>query len=86
MKLVYQYIAILFNFSTSLNHLHPLQVKNCDSNSRLVVDEDDYGKLRLERVKMEQITRIDQHYVISLRYVNLANLMHISQSDLFEMK
>ena len=23
------------------NHLHPLQVENCDSNSRLVVDEDD---------------------------------------------
>ena len=25
------------------NHLHPLQVENCDSNSRLVVDEDDNG-------------------------------------------
>ena len=32
------------------NHLHPLQVENCDSNSRLVVDEDDYCKFRLERV------------------------------------
>ena len=32
------------------NHLHLLQVENCDSNSRLVVDEDDNGKLRLERV------------------------------------
>ena len=29
----------------------PLQVENCDSNSRLVVDEDDNGKLLLERVK-----------------------------------
>ena len=29
-------------------HLHPLQVENCDSNSRLVVDEDDNGKFRLE--------------------------------------
>ena len=27
----------------------PLQVENCDSNSRLVVDEDDNGKLRPER-------------------------------------
>ena len=41
MKLVYQYIAIFFTFSPTLNHLHPLQVENCDSNSRLVVDEDD---------------------------------------------
>ena len=51
MKLVYQYMAIFFNFQTTSNHLHPLQVENCDSNSRLVVDEDDTGKFRLERVK-----------------------------------
>ena len=50
-KLVYQYIAIFFNFSPISSHLHPLQVENCDSNWRLVVDEDDNGKLRLERVK-----------------------------------
>ena len=50
MKLVHQYIAIFVNFSLTSNHFHPLQVENCDSNSRLVVDEDDYGKLRLERV------------------------------------
>ena len=43
-------MAIFFNFSLASNHLHPLQVKNCDSNSRLVVDEDDNGKVRLERV------------------------------------
>ena len=51
MKLVYQYMAIIINFSPTSNHLHPLQVENCDSNSRLVVDEDDNGKFRLERVK-----------------------------------
>ena len=50
MKLVYQYMAIFLNFSTTPNQLHPLQVENCDSNSRLVVDEDDNGKFRLERV------------------------------------
>ena len=50
MKLVHQYMAIFFNFSLTSNHLHPLQVENCDSNSRLVVDEDDNGKFRLERV------------------------------------
>ena len=35
-----------------LNHLHPLQDENCDSNSRLVVDEDDNGEFRLQRVKL----------------------------------
>ena len=51
MKPVYQYMAIFFNFSPTSSHLHPLQVENCDSNSRLVVDKDDYGKFRIERVK-----------------------------------
>ena len=54
-KLAYQYIGIFLNFSTTLNHLHPLQVENCDSNSRLVVDEDDNGNFRLERVKLSQL-------------------------------
>ena len=52
MKLVYQCIAIFFNFYTTSNHLHPLQVENCGSNSRLVVVEDDNGKFRPERVKV----------------------------------
>ena len=50
MKLLYQYMAIFFIFQNTSNHLHPLQVENCDSNSRLVVDEDDNGKFRPERV------------------------------------
>ena len=50
MKLLYQFMAIFFNFLTTSNHLHPLQVENCDSNLRLVMDEDDNGKFRLERV------------------------------------
>ena len=51
MKLVYQYMAIFFNFLPTSNHLHPLQVENCGSNSRLAVDIDDNVKLRLERVE-----------------------------------
>ena len=54
MKLFYQYMAIFFDISSTSNHLHPLQVENCDSNSRLVVDEDDIGNFRLERVKFDQ--------------------------------
>ena len=50
MKLVYRYMVIFFKFSPpTSNHVHPQQVKNCDSNSRLVVD--DNGKFKLERVK-----------------------------------
>ena len=49
-KLIYQYMVIFFIFQTTSSHLHPLQVENCDSNSRLVVNEDDNGKLRPERV------------------------------------
>ena len=51
MKLFYQYMGCFINFSPTSTHLHSLQVENCDSNSRLVVDEDDNGKFRLERVK-----------------------------------
>ena len=53
-KLFYQYMAIFFISLTTSNHLHPLQVKNCDSNSRLVVDKDDNDKFRLEKVKLKK--------------------------------
>ena len=51
MELFYQYMAIFLNFSPTLTHLHSLQVENCDSNSRLVVNEDGDGKFRPQRVK-----------------------------------
>ena len=37
------------------SHRHPLQVENCDSNSRLVVVEDDNVRFRLERDKQFQL-------------------------------
>ena len=51
MELVYKYMAIFFNFQTTSNHLDPLRVENCDSNSRLVVDEDDNVKSGLKGLK-----------------------------------
>ena len=42
---------IFFHLPPTSSHPQPLQVENCGSNSRLVVDEDDNGKFRLERVK-----------------------------------
>ena len=59
MEQVYQYMPIFFNFSPTSGHLHPLQVENCNSNLRLVVEEDDNGKLRLEMVKTKQFTNLD---------------------------
>ena len=45
-------MVIFFNLSPTSSHLYPLQVENCDSNSRLVVDDDnDNFKFRLERVQ-----------------------------------
>ena len=58
MKLVYQYMAIFFTFSPTSNHLHSLQVENCDSNLRLVLDEDDNVKSDLKGL-------IDAHQVIN---------------------
>ena len=43
-------MKLFYNLSPTSNHLHSLQVENCGSNSRLVVDEDDYGKFKIERV------------------------------------
>ena len=41
-------MVIFFNCPPSSDHLHPLQVENCYSNSRLVVDEDDIVKSGLK--------------------------------------
>ena len=45
MKFFHQYMAIFLYFSPTSNHFQLLQVGNCDSYSRLVV-EDDNGKFR----------------------------------------
>ena len=48
-------MAIFFTFSLTSSQLYPLQVVNCDSNSRLVVDEDDNGKFRPEGLLTLQV-------------------------------
>ena len=45
-------MLLFLHLPPTSSHLHPLQVENCDSNSQLVVDEDDNSKFRLERVKI----------------------------------
>ena len=50
-------ITVFFYLPPTLINFHPLQVENCDSNSRLVVDENDNGKFRLERVLKDKQKR-----------------------------
>ena len=45
-------MVIFFNFSPTSNHFHPLQVVNCDSNTRLVVDENDNVKSGLKELRV----------------------------------
>ena len=45
-------MAIFINFLPTSNHLHPLQVENCGSNSRLVVDEVDNGNSGLKGLNL----------------------------------
>ena len=56
MKLFYQYMTILFSLPPTSSHLNPQKVENCDSNSRLVVDECDNGKFRPDGVNSEYLS------------------------------
>ena len=58
MKLFHQHMAIVVNLPSTSSHLYPIQVENCDSNSRLVVDKDDNSKFRLERVKKSKTANL----------------------------
>ena len=69
MKLVYQHMVIFFNFSPTSSHFRPLQVENCDSNSRLVVDEDDNGKFRPERVNLKALRYLILLQILVLIFV-----------------
>ena len=81
--MVYQYMAVFRYFSPTSYHLHPLQVENCDSNSRLVVDEDDKIKFRLERVKVLKYSPAnhgDQQFFLKLEIIINVLVIHRIQS------
>ena len=69
MKLVYQYMTIFLNFSPTSNHLHPLQVENCDSNSRLVVNEDVNVKSGLKGLRVGLLMGNRMVIYMLLRYL-----------------
>ena len=64
-------MAMFFNFLLTSSHLYPLQVENCDSNSRLVVDEDDNGKFRPERVNIKTVANGNYYHGDQRFYFNL---------------
>ena len=79
MQLVCQYMAIFFNFSPTLNHLHSLQVENCDRNSRLVVDEDDNVKSGLKtKISMQLVC---QYMAIFFNFSPTSNHLHSLQVE-----
>ena len=47
---------MFFHLSPTSSHFYPLQVENCDSNARLVVNEDDNGKL------MKGVKGLSEHF------------------------
>ena len=47
---------ILLTYLLTSNHIHPLQVENCGSNSRLVVDEYDNVKSGLKGLMWARVT------------------------------
>ena len=71
-------MVIFFNFSLASSQLYPLQVENCDSNSQLVVDEDDNGKFRRERVKCWTI--ISDNFTTLKQHCLDVNLMIVHQA------
>ena len=81
-KLVYQYVVIFFNFETTSNHLHPLQLENCGSNSRLVVDKDDYGKFwkgfkHVKALYLKKITQLKLSLADAIHNVKWMKITHI---------
>ena len=84
MKFFYIYIAIFFNFQQTSSHFHPLQVENCDSNWRLVVEEDDNNKFRLERVKEHTFVIIEHLWSFTFSYTFSPRLNGIVNMLVFE--
>ena len=54
--------SVFFLLPPMSSNFHPLQVENCDSNSRRVVDEDDNGKFRLVRVQVAWMKAVSQYF------------------------
>ena len=52
-------MAIFLHFSPTSSHLYSLQVKNCASNSRLVVDKDDLVNSGLKGLNDHFVPKID---------------------------
>ena len=55
MKLVHQYMVIFGTFSPTSSHLDPLQVENCDSNSRTCSGWRSECKGRIESIKTNSV-------------------------------
>ena len=62
-----------YNFYTTSNHLYPLQVENCDSSSRLVVDKMTMVNSGLKGLRVNLFTR---------HFINQRNIFKIAGTTL----
>ena len=74
-----------FHLPPTLSDIYPLQVENCDTNSRLVVDKDDNSKFRFERVnthfqKINGPILLLELYGISTLHMSASKLVQVSFS------
>ena len=71
-------MVIFFILSPTSSHLYPLQVENCDSNSRLVVDEDgsdEFGMKGFKSLSLLASYFVFFHYVYFVYYGEI-NILH----------
>ena len=61
------FLISFFHLSSTLSHLHPLQVKTCDINLRLVVDGDYNGNFAVLIYRFLHSKRIYAHLKFSMR-------------------
>ena len=72
-------MTIFFKFPPFSIHIYPLQVENCDSNSRLVVDEDGDVKFRPGRVKLIHLNNTSDAIYMMQIYVAKTIILHPHQ-------
>ena len=77
-KIVMKLLIIIkkINLPPTSSHLHPLQVENCNSNSRLVVDEDDNGQSRLARLNVSSPDQVIMKNILTLYPLDLWRRLH----------
>ena len=79
MKLFYEYMVIFLNFSPTSNHLHPLQVENCDSKSRLFYDNATMFEATKNSIVDTTIIKVAQFKILYIFCSPRKEILHVVQ-------